>query len=180
MKFFRVYISEWPKCEMIDNNICECFNNYILHSNGKPIIDILEDIKIVVMQRIVEKRELFSDTIDELCPRIRKVLQDNKFNSRACTPTHAGEHRFEVTEFGNRFVVDLRATSCSGRYWNISSIPCSHAIACIHWIKDDHAIFVTDSLKKDAYQLAYTYGISPMNGKNLWNEVEGTYEETAW
>ena len=132
MMFCRAYISEWPKCEMIDNNICECFNNYILHSMGKPIIDMLKDIRIAVMQRIVEKRELISDTIDELCPRIRKVLEDNKFKSRTCTPTHVGDHRFEVTEFGNRFVVDLRATSCSCRYWNISSIPCSHAIACIH------------------------------------------------
>ena len=166
MKFCRAYISEWPKCEMIDNNICECFNNYILHSRGKPIIDMLEDIRIAVMQRIVEKRELFSDTIDELCPRIRKVLEDNKFKSRTCTPTHAGDHRFEVTEFGNRFVVDLPATSCSCRYWNI---------ACIHWIKHDPAIFVTDWLKKDAYQLAYNYTIPPMNGKTLWDEVEGTY-----
>ena len=116
MKFCKAYISEWPKCEMIDNNICEYFNNYILHSRGKPIIDMLEDIRIAVMQRIVEKRELFSDTIDELCPRIRKVLEDNKFKSRTCTPTHAGDHRFEFTEFGNRFVVNLRATSCRCRY----------------------------------------------------------------
>ena len=43
---------------------------------------MLEDIRIAVMQRIVEKRELFSDAIDELCPRIRKVLEDNKFKSR--------------------------------------------------------------------------------------------------
>ena len=103
------------------------------------------------------------------------MLEDNKFKSRTCTPTHVGENIFEVMEFGNRFVVDLRAASCSGRYWNISGIPCSHAIACIHWIKHDPAIFVTDLLKKDAFQLAYSYGIPQMNGKDLWNEAEGTY-----
>ena len=57
----------------------------------------------------------------------------------------------------------------------ICGIPCSHAITCIHWIKHHRAIFVTDSLKKDAYQLAYNYSIPSMNGKNLWDEVEGTY-----
>ena len=89
MKFCRDSISEWPKCKMIDNNICECFNNYILHSRGKPIIDMLEDIIIVVIQMIVPKRELFSDTIDEFRPQIRKVLENNKFKSGTCTSTDA-------------------------------------------------------------------------------------------
>ena len=48
-KFCRAYISEWPKCEAIDNNICESFNNYILRHRAKPIIDMLEDIRVGLM-----------------------------------------------------------------------------------------------------------------------------------
>ena len=37
-KFCRAYISEWPKCEVVDNNMCECFNSFILNARQKPII----------------------------------------------------------------------------------------------------------------------------------------------
>ena len=60
-KFCRAYISKWPKSEVINNNICECFNNHILRARYIPIVDMLEDIRSAIMQRIVEKRELFSN-----------------------------------------------------------------------------------------------------------------------
>ncbi|XP_078436611.1 uncharacterized protein LOC144707382 [Wolffia australiana] len=125
--------------------------------------------------RIVKKRELISDITDQLCPRIRELLEGNKLKSRTCTLRHAGEYQFEVTDLGNRFVVDLRTRSCSCRYWNIRGIPCSHAITCIHWMKQDPVSFFTDWLKKDVYKLAYRNGIRPLNGRNLWTEVEGNY-----
>ena len=96
-KFCRAYISEWPKSEVIDNNICECFNNYILRAQSKPIVDMLEDIRSAIMQWIVEERELFSNISDELCPRIRAVVEANKLVARRCSVAHAGQFRFEVT-----------------------------------------------------------------------------------
>ncbi|XP_078430587.1 uncharacterized protein LOC144702426 isoform X2 [Wolffia australiana] len=174
-KFCMAYISETPKCEVIDNNVCECFNSYILQYRSEPTIDILEDIRSTIMQRIVKKREVASDTIDQLCPRIRKLVEGNKLKFRTCSLRHAGEFQFEVTDFGNRFVVDIRSRSCSCRYWNIRGIPCSHAITCIHWMKQDPVSFVTDWLKKDVYKRAYRNGIRPLNGRSLWTEVEGNY-----
>ena len=77
-KFGRAYSREWSKSEVIDNNICECFKNYILRAQSKPIIDMLKDIRSAIMQRIVKKRELFSDISNELCARIRAVVEANK------------------------------------------------------------------------------------------------------
>ncbi|XP_078436600.1 uncharacterized protein LOC144707369 [Wolffia australiana] len=147
------YISKDTKCEVIDNNICECFKNYIIQARSKPIIDMLEEIRGAVMQRV----------------------EDNKKKSRTCTLRHAGKYQFEVTDLGSRFVVDLLRRTCSCRYWEIRGIPCPHAITCIHWIKEDPVIFVSEWLKKDVYQLAYSYGIPPMNGQNLWSEADGSY-----
>ena len=81
MKFCRAYISEWPNCEVVDNNICECFNNYILQARSKRIIDMLEDIRVVVMQRFVEKKELFSNTTDEVLERCSKITNSNLKNA---------------------------------------------------------------------------------------------------
>ncbi|XP_078435001.1 uncharacterized protein LOC144705990 [Wolffia australiana] len=174
-KFCRAYISEWPKCETIDNNICECFNNYILQFRSLPIIDMLEGIRSTIMERIVRMRELFSNRTDQLCPRIREMVERNKLESRTYFLKPVGCRQFEVSKMGNRFVVDLRVGTCSCRYWGMRGVPCCHAIACIHWNKENPADYVVDWLKRDAYELAYSHGIAPMNGKNMWVEVGGNY-----
>ena len=120
---------------MIDNNICERFKNYILRAQSKLIVDLLEDIRSAIMQRIIEKRELFSDISDELCPCIRAVVEANKLVARRSSVPHAGQFRFEVTLLGNRFVVDLDARAYTCKYFDIRGISCSHAIACIQWIR---------------------------------------------
>ena len=158
-KFCRAYISEWPKSEVIDNNICECFNNYILRARSKPIVDMLEDIRSAIMQQIVEKLELFNDISDKLCPCIRAVVEAKKLVARWCYVAHAGQFCFEVTQLGNRFVVNLDARTCTCRYFDIRGIPCSHAIACIQWIRQDPATLVFNYFKKDAYEAVYSRGI---------------------
>ncbi|XP_078433613.1 uncharacterized protein LOC144704905 [Wolffia australiana] len=174
-KFCMAYINEDRRCEVIDNNICECFNNYIMQARSKPIIDMLEEVRGAVMQRVAKKRELFSNRTDTLCPRIREVVKENKKKSRRCTFRHAEKYQFEVTDLGSRFVVDILHKTCSCGYWELRGIPCPHAICCIHWVKEEPVIFVSECFKKDVYQLANTYAIPPMNDKNLWSEVDGSY-----
>ncbi|XP_078448511.1 uncharacterized protein LOC144717061 [Wolffia australiana] len=174
-KFCMAFISEWPECETIDNNICECFNSYILPYRGKRIIDMLEDIKSACMKRIVRKRDLFSNSSDQLCLRIRGLLEENRLKSRKYRLKHAGHYQFEAMIFGDGYVVDLRAQKCSCRYWGLRGIPCPHAIACIHWIKDDPKNFVSNRYKRDMYQRAYHMGIPPMNMRNMWDEDEVNY-----
>ncbi|XP_078436391.1 uncharacterized protein LOC144707148 [Wolffia australiana] len=79
----------------------------------------------------------------------------------------AGHLKFEVSTHGEGFVVDLHAQHCTCRYWAITGIPCPHSIACIHFIRADPANYVNEWLKRDSYQLAYSYGI--------WGENEGSY-----
>lgn len=47
--FFKVHNS----CDSIENGFSESFNSVILDAQKKPIISMLEDIRIYVMQRMV-------------------------------------------------------------------------------------------------------------------------------
>ena len=120
---------------------------------------MLEDIRTAIMQRIIEKRELFSDRFDELCPRVRLLLEANKVESRRCNVAPSGDYKFEVTLSGNRFVVDLNVGACTCRYFDVRGILCSHFVACIHWVRQDLANFVSDYFKKNAYERAYSRSI---------------------
>ncbi|XP_031375322.1 uncharacterized protein LOC116189751 [Punica granatum] len=172
-KFCRAFITEIPKSDAVDNNICECFNSYILHARGKPIIDMLEDIRTAIMQRMAEKRDLFVCSTDALCPRIRLIVEENKERSRSCLPTHAGDWKFQVKEFGNTYVVDLPAKTCSCRKWNITDISCPHAVSCIRYVRKDIDDYVSEWLKRDVHSLAYKHLMLPLNGKNLWEMPQG-------
>ncbi|PKI66122.1 hypothetical protein CRG98_013480 [Punica granatum] len=88
-------------------------------------------------KRMAEKKDLFVGSIDALCPRIRLIVEENKERSRSCLPTHAGDWKFQVKEFVNTYVVDLPAKTCSCRKWNITGIPCPHAVSCIHYVRKD-------------------------------------------
>ncbi|PKI78985.1 hypothetical protein CRG98_000626 [Punica granatum] len=93
-KFYRAYINEWPKCDVVDNNIY---------------------IRTALMKRMAEKKELFVGSTDVLCPRLRKIVEENKDGARYCEPTHGGDWRFQVGHFGNAYVVDLPARTCTCR-----------------------------------------------------------------
>ncbi|XP_078429913.1 uncharacterized protein LOC144701955 [Wolffia australiana] len=178
-KFCRAFISDKPKYDVIDNNMSECFNSFILPSRAKPIIDMLEYIRTTIMERIVKKREIFSVTADSLCPRTRLVLEDNRLKCRACRVIHAGHLKFEVSTHGEGYAVDLCAQHCTCRYWAITGIPCPHSIACIHFIRADPADYVNELLKRDSYQIAYTYGIPPM-GKTCGEEIMEATSSPHW
>jgi hypothetical protein len=41
----RAWFSDYPKCDLLVNNTCECFNSYILKARDKPILTMLEMIR---------------------------------------------------------------------------------------------------------------------------------------
>ena len=81
-----------------------------------PIIDMLEYIRSAIMHKIAQKRNKISGSSDELCPKIRKLLNKIILSFRKCTPKDAGDFKYKVGTFGNQFVVDLRVRTCGYIY----------------------------------------------------------------
>lgn len=53
----RAWFSDYPKCDLLVNNISECFNLYILKARDKPILTLLEMIRKKLMRRYQMKME---------------------------------------------------------------------------------------------------------------------------
>lgn len=67
-----------------------------------------------------------------LCPRIQKKLSEIVSQSNNIWPIYAGNEKYEVDcGLGNKHVVDLLNSSCSCRKWDLSGIPCKHAVSCM-------------------------------------------------
>lgn len=78
----RAFFSTYSKCDTVKNNMCETFNGSIVEARYKPIIGILEDIKVAVMVLMQQRREMMMKYEGNFYPKINEKLEENKQNHR--------------------------------------------------------------------------------------------------
>ncbi|XP_014493085.1 uncharacterized protein LOC106755441 [Vigna radiata var. radiata] len=161
-------------CDSLDNNISEGFNNVLIHARGKPIITLLEDIRLYLMKRWATNRMEVASMDFNVCPKIKKRLSKECQLSRYWIPSWSTRWIFEVghvSAVGNKFTVDLDTHECGCRKWMISGIPCCHAVAAMHYINLDPDTFIPTWFMKSTYEETYASIICPMNGHVLWENT---------
>ena len=115
------------KCDILQNNIAETFNSFILEARDKPILTMCEIIRRMLMKRFISKREGMKNYNGPICPRIQTKLEIAKKESGKFITYMTGDGRFEVDDaWGMRRVVELHWISCSCFKWDIIGIPCEH------------------------------------------------------
>ncbi|CAN1130544.1 hypothetical protein LINPERHAP2_LOCUS5884 [Linum perenne] len=173
--FCRAYVSRLPKVDSIESNICETFNGCIVRWRGLRIINMLEGIRGYIMQRILDKVHMFDKNKEDLlCPRIKAKIEKGKIIGRNCVIRQTLDLVCEcvVGEFG--YVVDLDKFTCTCGYWELSGIPCVHAIAFASFLRKDIYYWTDKFYHNSLARKAYGYGgIPAMPGQQAWEEVEG-------
>ncbi|XP_029145719.1 uncharacterized protein [Arachis hypogaea] len=150
----------------------ESFNTVIVEEREKPIITMLEDIRVYLMIRWVANRDRIHTYQENIMPLIRKKLKKRASLARDWRPYWLADSKYEVMCGLDKFVVDLAAAECSCRKWQMSGIPCPHAISCISFKGLDLESYVDDCYKKDAYLKCYQEVIHPVNGPDLWERTQ--------
>ncbi|XP_075504457.1 uncharacterized protein LOC142541888 [Primulina tabacum] len=133
----KTYFSAIPKCDILLNNMCECFNSMILDAREKPIISMFETIRNLLMARFQTNREKAEKWDSVMCPKIKVVLAKNSKEVAAFSPLMADETHFQITGLHQQHSVDLCRMSCSCRKWDLTGIPCPHAV-CAIWCKQEN------------------------------------------
>ncbi|XP_075092413.1 uncharacterized protein LOC142172647 [Nicotiana tabacum] len=128
----RAFFLEHSKCDIVENNMCETFNSWILAPRHKSIITMLEDIRHKVVRRHVDMIQFAETWITDISHMARVILEENKELSRKCKVLSFGTDRFEVDEYEYRYIVNLRKRTCTCRSWQLRGIPCAHAICEIY------------------------------------------------
>jgi galactokinase/mevalonate kinase-like predicted kinase len=94
------------------NNLCECFNAYILHARDLLIISMFEMIRQKLMKRYKAKRDGIHTMIGRLCPRIVAKLDEIGAVAGQCYSTYAGGHLYEVRHNNKQYVMNLLNRTC--------------------------------------------------------------------
>ncbi len=67
--------------------------------------------------------------------------------------------------------MDIEQQSCTCRRWDITGIPCHHAIAAISYMKLRPEDCFHNFYKKESYLKAYARGIEPCVSDRFWPKV---------
>ncbi|KAL7613226.1 hypothetical protein Lser_V15G06140 [Lactuca serriola] len=64
----RAYFSTGLACEAVENGIVECFNAIIVDARNKPLLTMLEEIRIYMMERAFNLKQEAEKWVGEVCP----------------------------------------------------------------------------------------------------------------
>ena len=170
----RAFFSTFPKCDSLLNNNCEVFNKYILEARELSILSMLERIKSQLMTRFynkqVEATEKFSGPV---CLKIRKKLLKNADYANVCYVLPAGHGIFQVQSKGGDYIVDVLKKKCDCRRWDLTGIPCNHAIACLRHERIPAEDLLPACYSTQTYSSVYGFTIMPCNDKSMWKQTNG-------
>ncbi|XP_023763965.1 uncharacterized protein LOC111912463 [Lactuca sativa] len=169
----RVFFQTNVGCDAVENGISECFNSLIFDLRRKPIVTLLESIRVIVMDRMSKMRVEAENWDDDICPTIRKKLEHTKELERFWRVIPCGGSLFEVKHGADIFMVDEIGKTCSCRTWQLSGLPCPHAIAAIFYINKLPETYVSDWFRMKMWNEAYSHHVKPLNGIKMWPETKG-------
>ena len=120
------------------------------------------------MTRFQENREKGVRLESNICAKVMKRLHKEKLVANRWSACWAGQTQFEMKNGLQGFIVDLGTAHCNYRKWNITGIPCAHAITYIFFNRQDDEQYVHPCYHVSTYKSCYKPIITPNNGQNMW------------
>ncbi|KAL6189133.1 hypothetical protein ACLB2K_040523 [Fragaria x ananassa] len=170
----RAYFNTVVDCDIMINNICESFNGWILEARGKSPVTMFEELRVKLMKRIANRKRKMEAYHGNICPKIREIVEKIKLKAATdCTPTFNGGDIAEIENIeGTKNVVNLARRTCTCRRWDLSGIPCKHAISAIYLKRENPDDYVSRCYLKTTYMSIYNNLIQPVNSMDLWSRGE--------
>lgn len=174
-KWSRSAFATDSKNPALTSNFCEQFNAMILKYRGKPIITMVEGIRAYITSKMVRSQKLLAKYNGHLCPKVQSKLEVMRERSRFWLPQWCGDPEAAKYEVScpphSKCVVNLQDRTCSCREWDLSGIPCIHAIACMGNGNYKPEEFVHPLLTKPVNQSIYSHYINPCPGEAFWQRT---------
>nr|KAJ0195723.1 hypothetical protein LSAT_V11C700376270 [Lactuca sativa] len=168
----RAYFGSGYACEAVENGISECFNSIILDARKKPLITMLEEIWIYIMDRFAYMNEESEKWNSNVCPKFLEKMNRFGKNMRLWGIIHSQGHVFEARRGCDSYRVDLDDMTCSCRLWDLAAIPCVHANATINFIHQTPDAYINAYFSKEKFRQLHLANIELVNGSNLWAQTE--------
>jgi hypothetical protein len=140
----------------------------ILPARDKPILSMLEWIRVRLMTRLHTKRIVMEKYDGSVCPNVQDKLEKLKMESRSFSAMPFGRFKYKVDNSYERHMIDLTKKEYSCRIWDLTGIPCKHGVATIYKNLEHPKDYLHDCYLKEAYLDVYSEIIYLMPGQDQW------------
>ncbi|XP_028118242.1 uncharacterized protein LOC114315833 [Camellia sinensis] len=104
----RSHFNTFPKCDLLLNNLYECFNSSILEARSKPVVTMLEKIRLLLMETVQKRRNAMQRRNGPICSKIRNHLEKMKVQAVGWIPKWNDNEQFEVVgPYGEQYKLGL-------------------------------------------------------------------------
>jgi hypothetical protein len=158
--------------DLVVNNLSEVFNKFILDVRNKPVVTMLVGIYDKHMVRFDGKREGGLTSAWEIAPYYAEKLEVMKKYSRDCVPKRSDMGLWQVQSGKVTHEVNMVSRTCSCRKWQMTGLPCNHAVSAIHKSRMHPEDFVSEFLKKSMYMKSYNPVFYPMPAQHGWTKTD--------
>lgn len=138
-----------------------------------PIIDMLTEIHDMLMTRVHQKRDWMDKKDCIIVPTCKKMLDRAVKESVGYKVLWDGKESYTVKGRGSSVCVSLKNRTCSCRVWDLTGVPCSHAVSAIQESRQNPIEYVARWYTKETYLRTYSYTLEPIKGEDFWDDVEG-------
>ncbi|XP_015960191.1 uncharacterized protein LOC107484089 [Arachis duranensis] len=160
------------KIERVNKEAWEYLNK-IKDARAKPIITLLEEVRMYAMRSIARNKVKLNSNTGVLppiqCSRLEKIRKESK-NWVPMWSGDADYEKFEVHGWPTNMVVDLGKRLCTCGFWQLSGMPCVHASAALARAGKRPEDYCHQWLTMEAYNNTYTFHINPIPGQALWEK----------
>ncbi|KAM3326013.1 hypothetical protein P3S67_001139 [Capsicum chacoense] len=129
---------------------------------------MLEEIRTKVMVRLEELENDGRNWKKNLSRYATELYNDYYMIAHCCEVKSNGDQGYEVVEGKDTHVVHIGRKKCTCRTWDLTDIPCPHAIKAYIHDKQEPEDHVNWWYSKEAYMLVYMYKIQLVRGSKLW------------
>jgi hypothetical protein len=165
----------------VNNNISECFNNWIKKTKSLHVDTLVDTIRGMIMEKIATRQHIASRLQG---PILNSVIHELKMKSRNLKYTIKGSGGLKAEISGLtkdnypwRHAVDLELKTCSCNQWQISGKPCTHAVCFIFSLRQVKLEdYVHEYYSLERFKVAYQFEVNPMVDKSQWRDNDPGFE----
>lgn len=103
-----------------------------------------------------------------ITPHYQEALEQKKVDSRNCFCTPAGNNKYVVLCGGSQRSVDLSSQTCTCRMWQLSGLPCKHAVAAIFSNREEPKKYMHQYFSKATFLNVFKNLYNPLPSQEEW------------
>lgn len=143
------------------SNFGELFYSWVSDAHELPITQMVDAIRGKIMELIHTRRNESNQWHKRLTPSMEEKFEQESNKVRPLQVLLSPGNKFEVR--GDSIeIVDVDQNDCSCKGWQITGLPCCHAIAVITCVHRSPYDYCSRYFTADLYRLTYSQSINPV------------------